>query len=310
LPVGFRCGLALAELSLGFAQGASKLRQLGAAEQQQNDEQDDDQLGQAEIHGWSVPVLVSAMNISEGRRSSVLEAVRSAAGGTLLDEHHDPFHHRSVVTVAGEEAVRAITVEAVARIDLRRHSGVHPRLGAVDVVPFVPYGESTMEEARTARDAYVAWAGTELALPALVYDEGARTLPDLRRRARFELLPHPTAGAVCVGARAALVAFNVWLATDDLAVGRAVASAVRSSSVRALGLPVGDRVQVSMNLLDPLRFGPADAYDAVAACAAVAGAELVGLVPEAVLLTITRDRWKELDLADGRTVEARLRGVG
>jgi glutamate formiminotransferase len=213
-----------------------------------------------------------------------------------------------VITVAGEDAVRAVTVEAVARIDLRRHAGVHPRLGAVDVVPFVPYGESTMDDARAARDAYAAWAGVELALPALVYGDGGRSLPELRRRARFEFLPHPTAGAVCVGARMLLVAFNVWLVSDDLAAAQAVAAAVRSPMVRALGLPVGERVQVSMNLVDPLRYGPADAFDAVAARAAVTGAELVGLVPEAVLLAAPRDRWDQLDLSADRTVEARLRG--
>ena len=253
-------------------------------------------------------MLVCAVNISDGRRADVLARLAAAAGDALLDAHHDPYHHRSVLTLSGEDAVRAVTIEAVRSIDLRRHAGVHPRLGAVDVVPFVPYVDSTMEDALAARDAFVAWAGTELALPALVYGDGARSLPELRRQARFELLPHPTAGAVCVSARLPLVAFNVWLATDDVAVARRVAAEVRSPMVRALGLPVGERVQVSMNLVDPLQFGPADAYDAVAARAQVAGTELVGLVPEAVLQAVPRERWDELDLDAGRTVEARLGG--
>jgi glutamate formiminotransferase len=253
-------------------------------------------------------VLVSPMNVSEGRAGPTLDALASAAGDGLLDLHRDEHHHRSVLTLAGPAAVRAVAERAVALIDLRRHTGVHPRLGAVDVVPFVPMAGATMADALVARDEFVTWAWEVLRLPALVYGEGARTLPAVRRAARQELLPHPTAGAVAVGARGPLVAFNVWLAPPaDLADARRIATAVRDpSAVRALGLPVGDRIQVSMNLVDPLRVGPAAAYDAVAAMAPVAGAELVGLVPEAVLRAVPEDRWGELDLAADRTFEWRL----
>lgn len=251
-------------------------------------------------------MLVSALNISEGRPGAVLDRIVAAAGPALLDVHRDEHHHRSVLTVAGEDAVRAVAAAAVAAIDLRRHTGVHPRLGSIDVVPFVPYGDSTMADAERARDAFVAWAAAQLALPALVYAEAGPTLPEVRRRARFLLLPHPTAGAVAVGARGPLVAFNVWLAEPDLALARRVATAVRGPGIRALGLPVGDRVQVSMNLVDPSRIGPATAFDAVAALAPVAGAELVGLVPEAVLAAVRRERWAELDLDATKSVEARL----
>ena len=251
-------------------------------------------------------MLVSALNISEGRAGAVLDRVAGAAGDALLDVHLDEHHQRSVLTVAGEDAVRAVAAAAVAAIDLRRHSGVHPRLGSIDVVPFVPCGDSTMADAERARDDFVAWAAAELALPALVYAEDGPTLPEVRRRARFLLLPHPTAGAVAVGARGPLVAFNVWLAESDLALARRVATAVRGPGIRALGLPVGDRAQVSMNLVDPLRIGPAAAYDAVAALAPVAGSELVGLVPEAVLTGVRRERWAELDLDATKSVEARL----
>ena len=252
-------------------------------------------------------MLVSPVNISEGRAGRALDRIAAAAGDALLDLHRDEHHHRSVLTLAGEDAVRAVAREAVAAIDLRRHLGVHPRLGAIDVVPFVPFGDSTMADALAARDRFVLWAADELALPAVVYGEGARSLPEVRRRARLELLPHPTAGAVAVGARGPLVAYNVWLATPDLAAARRVAAAVRGPALRALGLPVGDRCQVSMNLIEPLRLGPADAYDAVAALAPVAGAELVGLVPEAVLAAVPVERWEELDLDADRSVEARLR---
>lgn len=211
-----------------------------------------------------------------------------------------------MLTLAGEDAVRAVAAAAVAGIDLRRHSGVHPRLGAVDVVPFVPFGGSTMTDARRARDDFVAWAATALALPAFVYDDAGPTLPQVRRRARALLLPHPTAGAVAVAARAPLVAYNVWLARPDLALARRVATAVRRPGLRALGFPVGDRVQVSMNLTDPLVVGPAAAYDAVAAETDVAGAELVGLVPAAVLDAVPPGRRIELGLDADCSVEARL----
>ncbi len=119
-------------------------------------------------------------------------------------------------------------------------------------------------------------------------------------------LPHPTAGATAVGSRAVLVAYNIWLRSPDLARARAVARQVRGPRLRALGVRVGDRVQVSMNLVDPLALGPADAHDAIADLVDVDGAELVGLVPEAVLRAVPADRWQQLDLAPDRTIEARL----
>jgi glutamate formiminotransferase len=123
--------------------------------------------------------------------------------------------------------------------------------------------------------------------------------------------PHPTAGATAVGARPLLVAYNVWLRAADLATARSVALAARRPDLRALGLQVGDRLQVSMNLVEPLRLGPAQAYDLVRdlarqAGAELDGAELVGLVPAAVLDAVPRQRWSELDLAADRTIEARL----
>jgi len=238
----------------------------------------------------------------------------AAARGDLLDLHRDPDHHRAVVTVVGEEAPRRLARLAVERIDLGRHRGAHPRLGAVDVVPFVPLEGSTMPEACAARDRFADWAGSELGLPCFRYGGGAPSLPEVRRLAFTGLAPdtgppepHPTAGACSVGCRPVLVAYNLWLAEPDLAAAKEVAAAVRSPDVRALGLPVGDRVQVSMNLVAPERFGPADAYDRVAGLIAVAGAELVGLLPESVLRAIPEDRWAQLDLAADRTIEARLR---
>ena len=246
------------------------------------------------------------MNVSEGRDRAVVDAIAAAGGASVLDVHADPHHNRAVVTLAGpavEEAARAVATEAVRRIDLRLHVGVHPRLGAVDVVPFVPLAGSSMDDAVAARDRFAAWAGDELGVPCFLYGP-ERTLPDVRRHAFTGLAPdtggsvaHPTAGAICAGARPVLVAYNLWLAEGvDLATARRVAREIRGPALRALGLDVGGQAQVSMNLLDPQRLGPADAYDAVAARTRVVRAELVGLVPASVLDAVPEARWADLDL--------------
>lgn len=261
-------------------------------------------------------MLECVINISEGRDRGVLDAVTTAAATYLLDLHSDPYHHRSVLTVIGEEAARAVTAAAVSRIDLRTHTGVHPRIGAVDVVPFVPLGSSTMQDAVLARDRFCVWAANELAIPCFTYGP-QRTLPEIRRGAFTEFAPdtgpgrpHASAGAIAVGARPLLVAYNVWLEDADLALARRVATQIRSPQVRALGLAVGDRIQVSMNLVSPSVVGPADATDAVRSLAPVSGCELVGLVPQVVLDAVASSRWAELDLSADRTIEARLAACG
>jgi glutamate formiminotransferase len=257
-------------------------------------------------------MLECVVNISEGQDEAILAELAAAAGPDLLDRHADPHHHRSVFTLVGEQAPRALAGGAVERLDLRRHTGAHPRLGVVDVVPFVPLGTAAMSDAVTARDAFARWAADALGLPCFLYGP-ERPLPEVRRRAFIDLwpdvgppVPHPTAGACCVGARPPLVAYNVWLAEPDLAAARRVAAAVRAPAIRALGLAVGRRVQVSMNLVDPLAVGPAEAFDAVAALVPVAGAELVGLLPAAVLERVPAERWTSLDLGPDRTIEGRL----
>ncbi|MEO6628742.1 MAG: glutamate formiminotransferase, partial [Aquihabitans sp.] len=133
-------------------------------------------------------MLECVINISEGQDATVLDAVASSAGNCLLDIHTDRHHHRSVFTVVGEDAARAVTETAVSLIDLRTHTGVHPRIGAVDVVPFVPLGSSTMQDAMLARDRFCAWAASELAIPCFAYGP-ERTLPEVRRRAFTDLAP-------------------------------------------------------------------------------------------------------------------------
>ena len=264
-------------------------------------------------------MLECVINVSEGRRPEVVAAIGATAGPTLLDVHSDAHHHRSVLTLAGpdvEVAARAVAREAVRLIDLRAHQGVHPRLGAVDVVPFVPLAGSSMDEAVAARDRFARWAAEELAVPCFLYGD-ERTLPEVRRGAFGGLAPdvgpaqpHPTAGAVAVGARPVLVAYNLWLASADVEVARAIARGLRSEHVRALGLDVGGHAQVSCNLVNPLVVGPGAVYDAVAASTAVARAEMVGLVPAAVAAAIPADRWAEVDVDPSRTIEARLEQAG
>lgn len=261
-------------------------------------------------------MLECVINISEGRSLALIEQVARPAGHVLLDVHVDADHNRSVLTLAGEDAARAVAAAAVLSLDLRTHEGVHPRIGVLDVVPFVPLGGQRMADAIAARDRTAAWIGSELEVPCFLYGP-ERSLPEVRRRAFVDLTPdrgpsapHPRAGAVAVGARPVLIAYNLWLAEPDLAQARRIARALRGPAVRTLGLAVGDEVQVSMNLIDPLEVGPADVYDAVAALAPIARAELVGLAPEAVLERIDATAWERLDLTTDRTIEARLRAQG
>ncbi len=261
------------------------------------------------------------MNVSEGRDLERVRRIAAAAGPALLDVHSDPHHHRSVLTLVGEEAARAVASVAVAELDLGAHDGVHPRLGVVDVVPFVALEGAGAGAAVAARDAFAGWLAREHGVPCFLYGD-ERTLPEVRRAAFRSVpadvgpaTPHPTAGATAVGARPPLVAFPGWVAGPELAGVRRRAGEVRRPGIRTLGLEVGARLQVSMNLVDPSALGPAAAFDAVAhasarAGAEVTGAELVGLVPEAVLRAVPRSRWDELDLADDRTIEARLDARG
>lgn len=252
------------------------------------------------------------MNLSEGRSRAAIEAIATRAGPDLLDIHTDLHHNRAVVTLIGERAPREVTEAAVRRLDLRAHQGVHPRFGVVDVVPFVPLAGSTLADAIAARDRFAEWVATRLEVPAFLYGP-ERSLPEVRRRAFGGLSPaagpphpHPRAGAVAVGARGPLVAWNVYLADADLETATRIAAAIRGRHVRALGLAVGDEVQVSMNLTNPDEVGPAEAWDLVETHEPIARAELVGLIPKAVLDRIPVARWPQLDVSDDRTIEARL----
>ncbi len=275
-------------------------------------------------------IIECVVNISEGRDERLLAELKAAAGSTLLDTHTDPDFHRSVFTLAGEadaviNAARALAESSVARLELTGHRGAHPRMGVLDVVPFVPYDPAKLPPADlegvvAIRNDFARWLGAELGVPAFIYGPipGAheRTLPQVRRHAFDSLAPdfgpnrpHPTAGASAVGARSVLIAYNIWV--SSLAVANHVAPAMRRPGVRALAILVGDRAAVSCNLIDPATIGPAQVLDQVAGLAAthggaVEGAELVGLIPDAILKRIPRRRWSELGLSASATLEARL----
>ena len=260
--------------------------------------------------------LECVVNVSEGRDDAILTALGDAAGAAVLDVHRDSHHHRAVFTLGGrdvEAAARALAASAVAQLDLRTHTGVHPRFGVVDVVPFVPLFGASLDVAVAARDAFARWAADELQVPCFLYGP-ERSLPDVRRTAFSTRapdvgpsLPHTTAGACAVGARPVLVAYNLWLRGSDLAAAKRIARSLRSPQVRALAFAVGADVQVSCNLIAPELVGPAAVYDRVAAMAPIGRAELVGLAPRSIVQAVDRARWLELDLSDERTIEARLK---
>lgn len=266
-------------------------------------------------------MLEAVPNVSEGRDPAVLDAIGRALGerATVLDVHADPDHHRSVFTLVGDarslvDALLAGVETATAQIDLRLHEGVHPRVGAVDVVPLVPLASGEMTLAESAAQRLATRIGSELGIAVFLYGtigDGRRPafyrrggLEALRRRVEAgELVPaagpreiDPRWGAVLVGAREPLVAYNVELATEDVGVAREIATVVRESGggmpgVQAIGLylPGSGRVQVSMNVVDVERAPLHEVVQRVGAEAAargvgVSGGELVGLVPESVLV--------------------------
>jgi glutamate formiminotransferase len=270
-------------------------------------------------------VIECIPNVSEGRRAdtiaSMAEAIRATPGVRLLDHSSDPSHNRTVFTFAGdaagvERAVMALFERAIADIDLRTHKGEHPRLGAVDVVPFVPIEGVTMAECVALARKVGAAVAQRFHVPVYLYEEASdnplrKNLEDIRR-GEFEGLaakmsteawapdfgpsaPHPTAGASVVGARMALIAYNINLATDRLDVAKKIAAAIRQSSggyryVKAAGFRLENRgvVQVSMNLTNYERTPIFRVFETVKREAARYGvsileSEIVGLVPSAAL---------------------------
>ncbi len=270
-----------------------------------------------------MPLIECVPNFSEGRRLDVIAALRDALSGPgvhLLDDSADPDHNRSVFTLAGEpEAVldaafRGVEA-AVHLIDLESHSGVHPRIGAADVVPFIPLrGISLMDCAALAHQ-FGQRVSESLKLPVYFYEAAAlrpeRTNLAYLRRDPYEVLKTsiqqdpdrqpdlgpgilPSAGAVAVGARGPLIAFNAYLNTDDLRIAQNIAREIRDSGgglpqLKALGLMVAEQAQVSMNVIDYRQTGLFAVMEALRNAAdahqvRVTHTELIGLVPQNALL--------------------------
>jgi glutamate formiminotransferase len=254
-------------------------------------------------------VLECVANVSEGQDVRVLRALAASTGKSLLDVHADADHHRSVFTLGGpgppdvEGASRALADRVAEYVSIAEHSGEHPRLGALDVVPFVALGGTRTERAQAAdaARAFGEWWATTHDVPVFLYDDAdpqGRDLPHVRRHAfrsrRPDFgpsAPHGRLGATAVGARKPLVALNCLLVSREVEVARRIARKMRESDgghggVRALGfmLAAQNRAQVSMNLIDLDRTGVQDACLAVRELARaehtdVASIELVGLVP-------------------------------
>lgn len=302
------------------------------------------------MEGSAAPAVMECVpNFSDGRRPEVVgaigDAVAAVAGATVLDVSSDAWHNRSVITFVAtpESAVDAAFAGialAAFLIDLNAHVGVHPRLGAADVVPFVPLGGATMADCVELAHALGRRVGEELEIPVYLYEYAAtrperRNLADVRRGgfegirelvgrdparvpdygpARF----HPTAGAVVIGARDLLVAYNVFLGpATNMEVARAVARAVRESSgglpaVKALALEVDGQAQLSMNLVDITRTPVHVAFERVRTEAAARGvevtsSEVVGLMPESQIWLAGAEQLRLRDAGPGKLLEARLR---
>ena len=291
------------------------------------------------------PLFEAVPNFSEGRNpakiSRIAQSVRAVPGVRVLGLHSDPDHNRSVLTFAGTanavlEAAVALAATCCAEIDLASQTGEHPRMGSLDVLPFVPLEGATLEDAASlARQAGERLG--KLGLPVYLYEAAAtaphrRNLADVRRGGYAGLARRlgdslwqpdygpaeldPRRGAVAVGARPFLIAFNAYLDTDDVEVARAVARRVRErdgglAGVKALGLPVGGKAQVSMNLTNLEKTSMPKALEAVRAAAAEHGAsvestELVGLAPLEAILQVAQYYLKLRELEEGHIIEAAL----
>ncbi len=285
-------------------------------------------------------------NFSEGRNQQTVEALRQAVqkidGVRLLDASADADHNRCVLTLIAPsegivEGAMAVAEEALRRIDMRRHEGIHPRIGAVDVVPFIPLGEATMAEAVTAAHCFGHEFAKRTGVPVYFYGEAAlkperRQLPDVRRGGYEGLTArlkdpqwYPDAGdavfnehwgATAVGARIPLVAFNVNLDSTDLSLAREIACAVRESSggfpcVKAIGLFLAGRnkIQVSMNLTDYRKTSLRTVFDSIEKMARTRGvsilhSELIGLLPRDALADATPEYLRLIDFSEDRIIES------
>ena len=296
-----------------------------------------------------MPLIECVPNVSEGQRAEIIEKlvrnVRHVRGVRLLDHSSDGDHNRSVFTMVGEaaplqDAVFSMFDVALSDIDLRTHAGAHPRLGAIDVVPFIPIEGVTIDECAELARATGAEIARRFQIPVYLYEEAStdplrKKLEDVRR-GQFEGLsekmsrpgwapdygpraPHPRAGASIVGARMPLIAYNINLATNHLEVARRIAVTIRQSGgglphVKAMGVALHDRgiVQVSMNLTNYEATPIARVFDAVCREARRHGVtalenEIIGLVPRAALVGLPESFTRLGPIREDQILETRLR---
>jgi glutamate formiminotransferase len=288
-------------------------------------------------------------NFSEGRRTEVLDAIiaeiKAVDGVRFLDQTHDHDHNRAVLTFVGSpEPIKKAVVAAVAKaaelIDMEKHTGEHPRIGATDVVPFIPIKNMSIDECVTLAREVGQEIGEKLQIPIYLY-EAAATREDRRnlakvRRGQYEGLKeailtdpnrkpdfgpdklHPTAGATVVGARMPLIAYNVNLNTDDLALAKRIATTIREKdggfkNVKALGLEIKERgiVQVSMNLTNYQVTPVYKVYDRITELANEAGvkvleSEVIGLIPLAAMVECAQHYLKALEFKNDQLLEPRV----
>ena len=295
-----------------------------------------------------VKLIECVPNFSEGRRADVIEAIvkpfKETKGCYLLDYRADPDHNRLVVSFVGEpEALEESLIKsakvAIENIDLNKHQGAHPRIGAVDVIPFVPLRNTTMEECVEFSRKFAQLFHDETKVPVYFYEESAlrpeRRNLEVIRKGQYEVLKeeiikperhpdigepklHPTAGATVIGARKFLVAFNVNLHTQDVNIAKAIAKAIRSSSggfsaVKAIGLELKERgmTQVSMNIVDYEKNALYRVLELIKAEAkrwgiSIAETEVYGMVPVAALLESTSYYMQIAGFDPNQVIELRL----
>jgi glutamate formiminotransferase/formiminotetrahydrofolate cyclodeaminase len=288
-------------------------------------------------------------NFSEGRRPEVIQAIREAIAGVggvhVLDQHADADHNRTVITFAGPpepvlEAAYAAIAQAAQLIDLDQHEGQHPRLGATDVVPFVPISGVEMQDCVELAKRLGKRVGDELGIPVYLYEKAA-TRPEREnlssiRKGEYEALKESIisdpdrapdfgpaslgkAGATVIGARAPLIAYNVYLTTDDVSIAKKIARSVRQSSgglpfVKALGMSVGGRAQVSMNLTDYTQTSVDKVVEAIRSEAQSYGvdvqhSELVGLIPQMALIDAAQHYLQLDQFETDQVLETRLQAA-
>ncbi len=295
--------------------------------------------------------LIEAIpNVSEGRRRDVIErlvdAVDTTPGAQLLDSSSDPCHDRTVLTIVGdaaglETALLQLYSVATAAIDLTRHRGAHPRIGAVDVVPFVPLRHASVADCVSLANSLGRLVAERFSIPVFLYEDAA-TRPERQaleniRRGQLEGLarrmalpewrpdfgpptPHPTAGASAIGVRKVLIAFNVNLDTDDVEIAHQIARTVRSRNgglahLKAIGIRLGDhgQVQVSMNLTDYTKTPMHRVFNLVKREAdkrgvSIANTEVVGLAPADALIASAVSYLRLSEFKSGQVLDARLGG--